>query len=396
MRILVTDGNSRAALAICRSLGKKGHEIIIGHNTRHCLASTSRYCKGKCIYPDPCLQPDTFIRFIKDYASYAKIDCLIPVTDITTIPIIKHKEVFEPECKVPFANYGSIDKAANKLEIFNIANSLSVDTPQTIVINNTGDLSNLKINFPFPVVIKPSRSRVYSDTGWIYTSVSYAESFEHLSKQLKSFDKRIFPVLIQERIKGPGLGIFMLYQDGMPIAAFSHKRIREKPPSGGISVYRKSIPLDPVALEFSEKLLTSIKWQGVAMVEFKVDERDNRPKLMEINGRFWGSLQLAIDSGVDFPALLIDSLDRDIEPNYNYDIGVKTRWLWGDVDALIMRLLKSDTFLQLPPGSPGKLSYLLSFCRFWEPKLHYEILNFSDINPWFFETYHWIKDSLRI
>ena len=40
------------------------------------------------------------------------------------------------------------------------------------------------------------------------------------------------------------------------------------------------------------------------MVEFKLDARDGVAKLMEINGRFWGSLQLAVDAGVDFPAIL--------------------------------------------------------------------------------------------
>lgn len=43
------------------------------------------------------------------------------------------------------------------------------------------------------------------------------------------------------------------------------------------------------------------------MVEWKVDLRDGRPKLMEINPRFWGSLELAVRSGVNFPSLYADA-----------------------------------------------------------------------------------------
>jgi len=69
-------------------------------------------------------------------------------------------------------------------------------------------------------------------------------------------------------------------------------------------------------------------WHGVAMVEFKVSA-DGTPYLMEVNARFWGSLQLAIDAGVDFPWLLYQlATGRDVESDDDYVTGVKSRWLW--------------------------------------------------------------------
>lgn len=162
-----------------------------------------------------------------------------------------------------------------------------------------------------------------------------------------------------------------------------------------MSVLCESAELNPVALDFSERLLNNLNWNGVAMVEFKIDDRDKRPKLMEINGRFWGSLQLSINSGVDFPELLVLSTKQKIEKNYNYTIGIKTRWLWGDFDALLLRLFKSNKSLQLPPGSKSKLLYLLDYLIFWRPGQHYEVLNFNDIKPWLYESYTWLKNCLR-
>jgi predicted ATP-grasp superfamily ATP-dependent carboligase len=121
-------------------------------------------------------------------------------------------------------------------------------------------------------------------------------------------------------------------------AAFAHRRLREKPPSGGVSVLSESVALDPQLLAQSERILEALKWHGVAMVEFKRDSRDGVPKLLEINGRFWGSLQLAVDAGVDFPALLYRlAVEGDVEPVFDYEVGVRLRWWLGSVDWLLLR-----------------------------------------------------------
>ena len=64
------------------------------------------------------------------------------------------------------------------------------------------------------------------------------------------------------------------------------------------------------------------------MVEFKVDPRDGIPKLMEINPRFWGSLSLAVEAGVNFPFLLYRlSCGETFSPVTDYQTGVRCRWL---------------------------------------------------------------------
>ena len=274
-----------------------------------------------------------------------------------------------------------------------LASELNIDIPRSYTINKYEDLDTSIINLHYPVVIKPARSRVSINNTWEFTSVTYANDKDDLDHQLSKYNNNIYPILIQERIVGPGLGIFMCYENGKPIASFSHKRLREKPPSGGVSVLRESIPLDPIAYQFSEQLLTSLQWQGVAMVEFKVDKRDGRPKLMEINGRFWGSLQLAIDSGVNFPLLLANIIEsKSVQPVSDYKIGIKSRWLWGDIDTLLLRLFKSQ---QLHPEVESKTKYLFNFLKFWQPKLHYDVLRLNDIKPWLFESYQWFRKLLQ-
>jgi predicted ATP-grasp superfamily ATP-dependent carboligase len=89
----------------------------------------------------------------------------------------------------------------------------------------------------------------------------------------------------------------------------------------------------PQIEELGIRLLRALQWYGVAMVEFKVDPRDNQPKLMELNPRFWGSLALAIHAGVDFPYLLYKmAMGEEFDPALDYKEGVRCRWLLpGDI-----------------------------------------------------------------
>jgi len=392
MKIYVTDGNNRATLAITRSLGKKGHEIIVGERHSHSLAGVSKYCYDSVSYPDPTLDQNAFIDALIEQIKKYKVDVVIPVADITTFLIMENSPQISQFARLPLAEYAIVQKAADKKLLVDLSQKLNIPTPKTIVIKSNDNFVASKIDIAYPVVIKPSRSRVNSDGGWIYTTVSYAENALDLKNQIDSKHPAEFPILIQERIEGPGIGIFTCFNQGQPIALFSHQRLREKPPSGGVSVLRESISPHPDAARYSKQLLKSLNWHGVAMVEFKLDSRDNIPKIMEINGRFWGSLQLAIDAGVDFPDLLIRTLsEKKIEPILEYKIGVKSRWLLGDFDVLLMLLLKPRSALNLPKDYPSKASALFQFLKFFSKNQYYEVFRISDIKPFLFELRKWVK-----
>jgi predicted ATP-grasp superfamily ATP-dependent carboligase len=75
------------------------------------------------------------------------------------------------------------------------------------------------------------------------------------------------------------------------------------------------------------KLLHHLDWHGVAMVEFKKDETDNRYKLMEINPKFWGSLELSYRCGINFPYLAyLLAKQEPIPPTTQYQRNVYFRW----------------------------------------------------------------------
>ena len=323
-------------------------------------------------------------------------DVLLPVTDVTTMMAAENKQYLEKFCAIPFPDYGAVERAADKSGVMKLAEKLDIPVPRTIYVNDireAQEAASACSSIGYPVVIKPARSRVRAGNEWKSHGVKYANDEEQLRRILHGLnDEGGFPVLLQERIVGDGVGLFLFMDAGEAVAAFGHRRLREKPPSGGVSVLRESVPVQPELKDYSERLLKALNWQGIAMVEFKQDRRSGQFKLMEINGRFWGSLQLAIDAGVNFPVLLTRSaIGEKDNPCYDYKIGVKSRWFWGDVDALLSRLFKSADELQLPPGYPGRLETLFQFLQLRQKNTRYEVLDGDDIKPWLYETRCWFS-----
>jgi CelD/BcsL family acetyltransferase involved in cellulose biosynthesis/predicted ATP-grasp superfamily ATP-dependent carboligase len=392
VRVLVLDGHNRAALAIVRSLGRTGHEVLVADLQRPSLAHWSRYCSAAITYPDPIVESDAFIDNLAAVTRDRQIQVILPVSDVTTFLVTRHRDRFDGSCIVPFAAAELIARAADKVDIVQTAERIGVPVPRSIVVRNSGEVPVADLQFP--LVIKPWRSRIMTADGWRSTSVSYASSRDGLMRDVESRAAYEFPVMLQERIVGPGTGVFALYHNGRAVTLFSHRRIRERPPWGGVSVLAESVEMCPMARAHATRLLDEIGWHGVAMVEFKRDHRDNVPKLIEINGRFWGSLQLAIDAGVDFPALLMHGLEKGtFGPQPPYRVGVRTRWFWGDVDSLMLTLFGGHRWPDLARTAP--LRALWDFGKLAGPTLYYDNPKPDDPWPWVIETWGWLRRAAR-
>jgi predicted ATP-grasp superfamily ATP-dependent carboligase len=394
MDVLITDGYARAALAVTRSLGSKGHNVFVASESEVSLASSSKYCTQGLVYPSPRETPEAFIEYLVESVERHHIQVLIPVTDVCLLLVSKHRDRFPDSCMLPIADDAAINAAADKNHILELAKSIGMPVPMSLVIPTKEDVKEKLAGdqLDYPVVLKPVRSRVKSGGRWVSTAVDYAKDRDELQSKLMSFVEEVFPVILQERVSGVGSGAFYCFDSGRCIAKFAHSRIREKPPSGGVSVFRESKQIDPIVDDYSQKLLGALGWHGVAMVEFKIDEQTGNAYIMEINGRFWGSLQLAIDAGVDFPQILISlaSGQSQSEPP-EYKTGVKSRWFWGDVDLLLIYLLKKREVLNLPKDHPGRVKSILSILLPWTKGQQFEILRLSDLGPWFYETKRWIN-----
>ncbi len=196
-------------------------------------------------------------------------------------------------------------------------------------------------------------------------------------------DRSRYPYLVQGYIAGHGQGVFALYDLGKPITFFAHRRLREKPPSGGVSVLSESVLPDPYLVDLTQRVLDHVRWHGVAMAEFRMGP-DGAPYLLEINARFWGSLQLAIDAGVDFPWLTYQlAAGIPLDPVKGYTIGVKSRWLLGDLDHVYLQLKHQSAFSE-------RWRAVLRFIHPCGPHTRHEVNRWEDPLPMLFELKHYL------
>lgn len=391
-KVLLTDGRQRSTLAVTRSLGRAGVRVTVGEDSFPCLAGESKYCADQFLYPSPAKSPDDFVTALHDYLKAHQCDIIIPMTDITAFLLARHRDELSAYCRIPIVDWETFRLSTEKGELVALCEKIGVPVPKTRFFDTLEQVTDGAKSLHYPVVVKPRRSRFLTPAGWVNTSVGYARSPEELINRMKANPPGLPLPLVQERISGPGEGVFLLFNHGEERAIFFHRRIREKPPSGGVSVLRESIPVDPVMHQHAVRLLKALNWHGVAMVEFKIDRKDRTPFVMEINPRFWGSLQLAIDAGVDFPRLLHDmTINGDVSPVTDYKHGIRSRWLAGDLDHLLIRLLKARKKLNLPPDAPGRLKTLLDFLTPGGRQTRLEIEAGDDMGPARFEWKEYLR-----
>jgi len=397
MTVFVTDGDQRPALAIVRALGRRGLRVIVGEERPVSLASLSKYCARHITYPSPCADPDGFVQFLRAFLAREPIDVFLPVTDVTMHLVCREQNWMAEYTSLAVPPFDAFDLVTDKARLVEYASRLGVAVPRTEIVRGRAELAAAADRVAYPAVVKPARSRIPTTAGWLTGAAHYVRSRAELEQVYEKHDYLAqYPSLIQQRIVGKGVGTFALFDRGRIVAEFAHRRLREKPPSGGASVLSESIAVDPRWRDEAIRLLSPLGWHGVAMIEYKEDERTGERFLMEINGRFWGSLQLAIDAGVDFPYLTcgLARAESVVAPP-SYGVGLRNRWIFGDLDHLLLRLARSRDSLDLPDEAPSKARVLFDFLKLAQRGLRYEVVSADDWRPFAHQLREYVTGAAR-
>jgi predicted ATP-grasp superfamily ATP-dependent carboligase len=394
MAVLVLDGEQRSALAVVRSLGSKGIRVEVAAESMRALAAASRFASTTILAPSPTRSPREFRDWFARIAGESRYEMLLPMTDASVNLVTELASHHSVDPRIPLPRHEVCMRIQDKGTVMRVAREVGVPIPQTWQPETSEQLEDLAKNAAFPLVVKPRFSARLDGGNWVRGPVSYAYSADELRLSFSKSCQAGFAPLIQEMIHGEGRGVFLFVWNGELKAAFCHRRLREKPPWGGVSVVRDSVPYDAALVDQSFKLLKALGWdRGAAMVEYKRDNRDGLLKLMEINGRFWGSLQLAIDAGMDIPSMAHRSIRGEVIPvQRDYKVGVISRWFLGDLDHLLISLRKRTALDgDGKPVSKGRVVW--DFCTTFRAKN--EIARWGDMGPAVAELRDYVRSLAR-
>jgi predicted ATP-grasp superfamily ATP-dependent carboligase len=346
--VLVSDAGRGSSIAIIRSLGRHGLRVIAADHDPRSPGFRSRYAAERLVHTDPAAAPGAVVEALHARAAAGDVDLIVPVSDEVLLPLAAARERFAGLAALAIPERAALAQAADKGATLRLARGLGVPVPRTAVVRSTADALAAAGELGWPVVLKPAVSRLLRDGRIERFEVAYAADPPGVAAAMARVAGRC-EMLVQEHLPGEGHGVELLADAGRVLMAFQHRRLHEVPITGGASALRESVPIDPELLGHATRLLGALRWTGLAMVEFRVGP--DGPALMEINGRVWGSLPLAVKSGVDFPLGLVGvHLGAAVPPAEPPAIGVRSRNLGLELVwiASVLRRRRRYPFLTAP------------------------------------------------
>jgi predicted ATP-grasp superfamily ATP-dependent carboligase len=381
MRVLVTDAGRGSAISIIRSLGRRGAHVVAADSITRSPGFFSRYVTDRVVHPSTRDHPKRAVEGILDATRRHQIDLVIPVGEELVMLLSQARGRFTDRTKLALPEPQALAAARDKQATVDLAQRLGIPVPRTVLVAAAAEAVLEAPALGWPIVLKPQVSRALRRDGRVDAfGVTYALDSTALSRQMEWYEGRC-PVLLQEYNRGEGHGIGLLMGHGRPLLAFQHRRLREVPITGGPSSFRESVSLDPILYDYSTRLLGALDWTGPAMVEFKLT--DDGPKLMEVNGRIWGSLPLTVKSGLDLPSRMADLFLSDgaagAAPTTTYTVGVRSRDLNLELVwiAEVLSPKRKYPFLE----TPRRRQALRVALRLLDPRDGFDVFDLSDPRP---------------
>jgi len=330
LSVLITQGKNKQSLALTRALGRRGHTVTVGSSTRLARTFASRYCEETFRYTPPEEDERAFLEDLSAVVREGSFDLLVPAGESTVVPIARERDALSRFTTVPVVDWETLQLAHDKERTIDLARRLGVPVPETYVPSSTEELGALAEDLEYPVVVKLRKGVGGVGLRHAAGPDELLEVYDERGESNAIFDYR--RPLVQEHVPGTVHDVNCLFERGEPRAVLVQKRVLCSPPSGGIGVVNETVR-NPELAEYATEILGHLDWHGIGQVEFVVDERDGSPKLMEINPRLWGTFELALAAGVDFPGLLCELAGNGTaRPTLEYRSGV--RFVWFDVPMM--------------------------------------------------------------
>jgi len=347
-RTLVLDADGQAGLQVVRSLGRRGVPVTAGASVVRSLGALSRFSDDAVVHPDVINRPNTFLDWLADVLVDGTYFAVLPVSDETSMVVSRHKDRLSGTgATIGVGDWERTQQVYDKARTFELAADLDLPIPETHAPESFEDVDRIADDLTYPVVIKTRSKHVWTDDGRLQLHRVGDDNYAAGPRELRSLYRRVlqrneylkdYPPLVQERIDGQTTTTTGLAEDGTLRVTFQELRLRTTPASGGNSTLVRGYR-DAKMREYATELLDALDWTGPVQVEF-MRTPNNEYYLIEVNGRYWGSVPLAVASGVDVPWYHFCQLcghTPSTPPVYRDDV-VQQRLFYGDLKWLAEQL----------------------------------------------------------
>lgn len=382
--VIVLGVDTQIGLAVVRELGEQGVPVYGIGRSRRAVGLYSRYLTEGFVHGP---RDDRLIELIREIGISRRAGFVMTVSEGDILFLDRHRKALTPvRALVPESE--AIRFVIDKARVYALAECLGLRVPQNHSVAADGTIADME-RLRYPVILKWADPNaimpLLREHGLPLRKAEYRNSPQELEAALTRYRPLGRYPLVQSYCPGHGLGQMLFMQRGEPVLKFQHRRLHEWPPEGGYSTLCESLHADryPELMNQSVRLLREIDWEGPAMVEYRLDPRTGEAVLMEVNGRFWGSLPLAWHAGARFAWLLYRLIGqgKPVEDAGSYRAGVRCKFVIPDAKRLFLIVFRSKTIkdrtLRFNPWHE-----VLGFCvYFLKPNNRYYVFTWRDPMP---------------
>ncbi len=385
MSVVVPAIAAGSSLACIRSLGRNGISVIAASESPDSPAFASKYVDERVSLPAPTDDLAGYRDGLLSLAERPDVETIIPLREPESYVLSKYRDQFAEHIATPWPDFETMEAARDRNQLFEKAQEVGTPIPKTKLLTEWDDWRD-------ETVVKSRYTVLVRDNQTQYPGVRFVSGKSDEADELDDSgnldepdgpdkDRLIADMghvpIVQECIPdGTEYGFFALFDHGDPVVTFQHQRIRSYTYSGGASVFRRAVSL-PRLHEQGVRLLSALDWHGPAMVEFRHDPRDDQFKLLEVNPRFWGSLQLAVHAGVDFPYRYYQLANGVRKSEYGYTVKTGSHILRGELVYLVSLLRDDFEHVERPSFPIASARVLVSLAT--DP--NFDFLSLDDPGP---------------
>jgi predicted ATP-grasp superfamily ATP-dependent carboligase len=343
MKILIPDPLRRNVLAAIRSLSKKGYQITIAYPTPqpgdrdfHTLpilkkVYRSRYCPDIRFVASPFGDVDTYLSDLLKILRTERYDVVLPFSHSSVAAVCYGNEAIRAYSAIPYGSFDNVTMLHDKQRALQVVSELGIKIPETYFPNDIHELEHIATWLEYPVVVKARIGAGAKNVKYAGNTTQLLQAYKAVSGSpsygfIENYDRP----MIQKYIPGNVHDVALIADHGKIQGALTQVRKLTYPIDGGVGAVNETTN-EPELVDLGRKVLESIRWHGPALAEFKLNPTNNQYVLMEINPRFWGTLDLSIKAGIDFADIACHiALGHYVKPQFNYTVGLTYRWITNE------------------------------------------------------------------
>lgn len=366
------------ALAITRSLGRRGVPVYRFHPDRTLVDLGSRYCRHVAcpnLYDDEAGLTTRLLEFARQQGVEPVI---FPASDGSADFLARNAEHLRGSYRLACPSWSCLAEIQDKQRLLERAGEAGVSVPVTHFPKSSRELAAVAPSLPYPVVIKPLVSQHWRRSDVVAVIGRAVKAMVvHTPQELTAFYDKVAPLtpqlMVQEIVAGgtDRLLTFMGYvgQGGKALAGCVRKKLRQFPPGFGYCCVTETV-IDAEIMDLAVRLVERLGFRGIVGVEFMRDARDGRAKLIEINARAVRTTGAAIGAGIDLPWIAYQDIISATPPAPQFEYAVPMRWIH----------LRSEIRAALPLIWKGELGFA-EWLRIFRGKTMMAIWAWDDLRP---------------